>query len=67
MCATGEKTTQLTRADIERMRRRTAVCSACGSVFFMEDDRHRACNMCVREAMEAESFVYKENNDDYTD
>ena len=53
---------KLTQADLHRLRRRTAVCSACGGVFYQEDEQQRVCESCVREALEAEGFQYKENN-----
>lgn len=54
---------KLTKAELDELRRRRAVCGHCGGVFIPDDDSHKVCEPCVKEAMEAESFPYNlENN-----
>lgn len=50
---------KLVKSELEDIRRKLTVCSHCGGVFVREDDKHKVCEICVKEAMEAESFAYR--------
>lgn len=50
---------KLVKSELEDIRRKLTVCSHCGGVFVREDDKHRVCEICVKEAMEEEHFAYK--------
>ncbi len=49
----------LVKSELEDIRRKLTVCSHCGGVFVREDDAHKVCEICVKEALEEEGFSYR--------
>ena len=59
-----ERTTEIkmTAGDLNRIRQNWAVCSHCGTPFVKDHESFKVCEICTRDAMEAEGFTYRETN-----
>lgn len=58
---TMEKTKELKlkKSDLIGLRKKLMVCSHCGHVSSKEYEGAKACEQCVKEAMEEEGFKYE--------